>query len=204
MGSDERPNVVLALPRGGVVVGAEVARQLGVPMDLVLARKVGHPAHPEYAIAAVTDDGFLLKNDAECREVDEAWLSEEVGRQTAEAARRRERYLRSRANFRLEELDVLLADDGLATGLTMLAAIGSVRARKPKRIVVAVPVAPSDTLARIDQSADRAIAVLVPSPFVGAVGAYYRDFTQTTDDEVLAALESLAAPGAAEPPRGYQ
>ena len=184
--------VVLALPRGGVILGAEVARALGAPLDLVLPRKVGHPSFPEYGIAAVAEAGEVVENRDEVARVDPAWFARAVAEERAEAARRRRSSLGDRPPTDLTGMTAILVDDGIATGLTMRAALCDVRARGAARAVVAVPVAPADAVARMRREADDVVTLQAPPDFAGAVGAYYRDFRQVTDEEVVRALAEAA------------
>lgn len=184
--------VVLALPRGGVVLGVEVAESLGMPLDLVIPRKIGHPQQPEYAIAAVAENGELATNDAEVRRVDPQWFRETVAREQAEARRRRTLYVGGRAPLALAGKLAILVDDGIATGLTMFAAIRDVKQRGPARTVVAVPVAPADTVARLRREVDAVVTLDEGEYFLGAVGAYYDDFPQVSDDEVVALMRRWA------------
>jgi putative phosphoribosyl transferase len=183
--------VVLALPRGGVVLGAEVAQALGAPLDLVIPRKVGHPDFPEYGIAAVTETGEVVVNEAEVARVDPAWFARAVADERAEAARRRRRYLGDRPSVALEGMTAVVVDDGVATGLTMLAALREMRGRGATRVVAAVPVAPADTVVRLRREADEVVALQAPAAFAGAVGAYYERFDQVSDAEVVAALRAV-------------
>ena len=139
--------VVLALPRGGVVLGHEIAQALGLPLGIVVTRKIGHPQNPEYAVCAIDESGELLCNDAEARSIDVAWLREEGKRQQAEAQRRSKVYRQGMLPTAVRGKTVIITDDGIATGLTMRLAVRVVRAQKPKRIIVAVPVAPLDVVA---------------------------------------------------------
>jgi predicted phosphoribosyltransferase len=186
------PAVVYALPRGGVVLGAEIARELGADMDLVIPRKVGHPTNPEYAVCAVTEDGYLVCNQAEAERLDPEWLKEEVLRQRAEAIRRRKRYLADRSPVTAAGRTAIITDDGVATGLTMLAAIEEVKDRGAGRIVVAVPVMPAD-IARLlaEQGVDEIVALDIPDNFMGAVGAYYDQFDQVEDEQVVDLMDSM-------------
>jgi len=184
--------VILALPRGGVVLGVEVARALSAPLDLVIPRKVGHPDFPEYGIAAVTETGEVVANEAEVARVDPAWFARAVADERAEAARRRRRYLGDRPSVALEGKTAVVVDDGVATGLTMLAALREVRGRGARHVVAAVPVAPGDTVARLRREADEVVALQAPAAFAGAVGAYYERFDQVSDAEVVAALRAMA------------
>ena len=185
--------VVYALPRGGVVLGAEVARALGMPLDLLIPRKIGHPLQPEYAICAVVENGEMVCNQHEVARVDPQWFRREVESERNEARRRRELYLGGRAPAPVEGKTAIIVDDGIATGLTMEVSIRDAQRRKPARLVVAVPVAPPDTVERMSREVDE-FMVLDHSPYyLGAVGAYYDSFYQVTDEEVIALLRSVAA-----------
>lgn len=187
--------VVYALPRGGVVPGMVIAEALGCPLDLVIPRKIGHPRNREYAIAAVTENGEPVVNTAEVARVDAEWFEREVANQRREAARRRQSYLGDRDAVSPAGRTAILVDDGIATGLTMEAAVADVKGRAPARIVVAVPVAPADTVARLRREVDDVVAVEAPKLFLGGVGAYYADFRQVGDGEVVEAMENFRNPG---------
>ena len=182
--------IVLALPRGGVVVGYEVARLLGVPLDIVVARKIGQPQNPEYAICATDEKGTLLCDETEVRLVDQDWLKEEVERQRKEAKRRIQVYRNGKKPFQITNKVAIIIDDGIATGLTMRLAIKAVRKQKPDRIIVAVPVAPSDIVRELRREVDEIIALEPTEDFMGAVGAYYQEFEQVEDDTVIRLLQS--------------
>lgn len=184
--------IVFALPRGGVPLAAEISRALGMPLDLVSARKIGHPFSPEYAIAAVTDTGELAVNPLEVSRVDRQWFEREVEIERLEAVRRRQRYLKNAPPRSLAGKVAILVDDGIATGLTMEAAIMQARQRKPQKLVLAVPVAPQDTAAKLAKTVDELVALDIPEHYLGAVGAYYDDFRQISDEEVEALLAELA------------
>lgn len=184
--------VVYALPRGGVVLGAVIAKGLGAPLDLLIVRKVGHPSSAEYAIAAVAEDGHLVSNEGEVAAVDSEWFKYEVASQRAEAARRREVYCANRKPIEGAGKIAIVVDDGLATGLTMRLAIEEIKHRKPKKIFVAVPVASEETVRDIKPLVDDVIALHVPRGFFGAIGAYYADFPQISDAEVIQNLKSCA------------
>lgn len=190
----ERPAPIYALPRGGVPVAVEAALVLGLPVDLAIARKIGHPWHPEYAICAVTETGEPVCDEDERVRVDPEWLAARVEIERREARRRRELYGHGRERASAEGRCAILVDDGLATGLTMLAAIREVRADRPSRLIVAVPVAPADTAGRIAASVDRFVAVSAPELFQAAVGAYYEDFRQLSDAGVAAELARMEQP----------
>ena len=185
--------VVYALPRGGVVLGAEVAQALRLPLDLIIPRKVGHPMSPEYAICAVVESGEKVCNEWEVARVDPQWFQREVAAQQLEARRRRELYLKDRAPVPVAGRTAIIVDDGIATGLTMEAAIREARRRRPGRIVVAIPVVPGDTAARLRRQVDELVALDIPEYYLGAVGAYYDEFPQITDAEVIALLEQVPA-----------
>lgn len=187
----DKAAVVYGLPRGGVVVAVEVARQLGLPLDLAIARKIGHPSHEEYAIGAVTETGEPVLNEAETAVIDRAWLKRTIAKQRAEAERRRQLYLRSRPSHNPKGKTAILVDDGVATGMTLRAAIVEIKALQPAKIVVAVPVAPDDTAAEIENEVDEFIALLREKDFMGAVGNYYERFEQTEDEEVIELLDEF-------------
>lgn len=180
--------VVLALPRGGAVLGRVVADALHLPLGLVIPRKIGAPHDAEYAIGAVTERGAEAWNEAEKAAADSAWLSEEIRRQRDEAKRRRERYLGGRDRMSLKDKTVLIVDDGMATGLTMRVAILDVKSEMPQSVVVAVPVAPPDTVRETSRLADRVVVLSEPAIF-SAIGAFYETFDQVEDDEVVRLLE---------------
>ena len=185
--------VVYALPRGGVVLGVEVARALRMPLDLLIPRKLGHPLQPEYAIGAVVESGEMVVNQWEVSRVDPQWFKQEVEAERREARRRRQLYLGGRAPVAVKGRIAIIVDDGIATGLTMEVAIRDARHREPGRLVVAVPVAPPETVERLAREVDEFV-VLDRSPYyLGAVGAYYDYFMQVSDDEVVALLRSVAA-----------
>jgi putative phosphoribosyl transferase len=185
------PVVVYALPRGGVVLGAEVARALEAPLDLIIVRKIGHPYAPEYAIGAVTEDGDLVLNPYETRTLDQAWIARTAESELREALRRREIFLRDRFRISPETKVAIIVDDGLATGLTMEAAIRQLRRGHPQKVVLAVPVAAIETLDRLRGTVDDMVVLHIP-PRLGAVGAFYNDFSQVSDHDVLVLLKSMA------------
>lgn len=184
--------VVYALPRGGVVVGVEIARELHAPLDLIITRKIGHPYHEEYAIAATAENGHIAGERKELRSVDEEWLKKEIERQRKEAKRRREKYLQGKAEVPVEGKTAIIVDDGIATGLTMRVGIMELKHRNPKKIVVAVPVVPKSTAVVLKkESGGELVALDIPSDdvFMGAVGAYYYEFSPVEDEEVIATLK---------------
>lgn len=185
--------VVYALPRGGVVLGVEVARALGMPLDLLIPRKIGHPLQPEYAICAVVENGELVCNQQEVARVDPEWFRQKVEAERGEARRRRELYLGGRKPTPVEGKTAIIVDDGIATGLTMEVSIRDARRRRPKHLVVAVPVAPADTVERLSREVDEFMVLDASTFYLGAVGAYYDRFLQVTDEEVIALLRSMVA-----------
>ncbi|MEK7156634.1 MAG: phosphoribosyltransferase family protein [Patescibacteria group bacterium] len=183
--------VVLALPRGGVVPGHEIAEALGLPLDIVVVRKVGHPDNPEYALCAVDETGTRLCNEAAAA-VDEAWLAEETERQVQEAKRRIAVYRGNREPMKIAGKTALIVDDGIATGLSMRLAVHSARAQGAKRVVVAVPVAPPESVRELlAEGADDVVVLLPPEEFLGAVGAHYIRFEQVEDSEVIRLLRTV-------------
>lgn len=188
--------VVLALPRGGVPVAFEIARTLKAPLDVVLVRKIGLPHHPELAAGAIVDgpEPVVVWNEEVLATsgVSEAAIEAVRRRELEEIERRRAHYLAGREPPPVEGRTVILVDDGVATGATMLAAIRGIRQRRPAKVIVAVPVAPPDTLDRLSREADDVICLECPEWF-WAVGAHYRDFRQLTDEEVVALLREAAA-----------
>jgi putative phosphoribosyl transferase len=184
-----RDAVIYALPRGGVVLGYEIAKALKAPLDIVITRKVGHPNNPEYAVCAVTEGGVLICNDNEKRRLDPKWLESRVKEGVKEAKRRRDTYLKNLTPINPVGKTVIIVDDGVATGLTMRAAIRDIREKNPKAVVVAIPVVPRDTARVIGREADESVALDIPRMYLGAVGAYYDKFPQVSDEEVIELLE---------------
>jgi putative phosphoribosyl transferase len=186
--------VVLALPRGGVPVGYEVARTLHVPLDVFLVRKLGVPVHPELAMGAIASGGVRVLNDdvVGWYGIPPAVIDAVAREEQAELERRELAYRSGRTPVDLRGRIVLLVDDGLATGSTMKAAVRAVRAHEPSRIVVAVPVGAPDTCREFAEVADEIVCARSPEHF-SAVGQWYRDFSQTTDAEVRELLHDSPA-----------
>ena len=188
--------IVLALPRGGVPVAAEIARSLGAPLDLVLVRKIGVPYQPELAMGAVVDGRrpLVVRNEdvIHAAGVTEASFAAVRDKELAEIQRRRQRYIGNRPHPDLAGRIAIIVDDGIATGATTRAALQAVRSQRPARIVLAVPVAPASTLADLRGEADEIVCLEKYEPFY-AIGAYYTDFGQVSDDEVIAALAQSPA-----------
>jgi putative phosphoribosyl transferase len=186
----DRP-LVLALPRGGVPVGFEIAARLGAPLELVLVRKIGVPWQPELALGAVVDgaDPQVLINEDLAAElgIDQRYIASETTRQLEEIERRREIYLGGRPPTALVGRTVIIVDDGIATGSTMRVALRAVKKAGAKRVVLAVPVAPNDTLWQLRPEADEIVCLETPDPFI-AVGAHYLEFSQLADAEIIPLL----------------
>jgi len=190
-----RPDVVvLALPRGGVPVAFEVARRLGAPLDVFVVRKLGVPGHEELAMGAIASGGVRVLNDEVVKSLGftEREIRDIETLERAELERRERAYRGDRPPLDVRGRVVILVDDGLATGASMRAAVAALRRLEPARIVVAVPVAEPSTCAMLAKEADEVVCAVTPQPFF-AVGLWYRDFSQTTDDEVRALLDRAAA-----------
>ncbi|MDX1649181.1 MAG: phosphoribosyltransferase [Myxococcota bacterium] len=198
----DRDPVVLALPRGGVPVAYEVARALAAPLDLVMVRKIGAPRQPELAVAAVVDGDQpeIVENGDIMGQLglDRAWVESAARAELHEIDRRRAHYLKGRSPLPVRGRAAILVDDGIATGASFEAALRATRRREPGHLVMAVPVAPPETVERLRAQVDEAVCLDTPAGF-GAVGAFYRDFSQTSDEEVVDLLaradRDLAAPG---------
>ena len=188
--------VVLALPRGGVPVAAEVCRALDAPLDLVLVRKIGAPFQPELAMGAVVDGDapIVVRNEDVIKLAGESGFKAICDNELAEIERRRQRYLGGRARVDVEGRTAIVIDDGVATGATTRAALRATRARKPKMLVLAVPVAPTESLAELGADADDVVC-LENYEFFGAIGAYYADFRQISDQEVIDILQRFPVTG---------
>jgi putative phosphoribosyl transferase len=184
---DEQP-VVLALPRGGVPVGFEIAQVLDAPLDLVLVRKIGAPFQPELAIGAVVDGGRpeTVLNEEMVREfqIPRSYIAEQSARELEEIERRRKLYLAGRAAAPVQARTAIVVDDGIATGATMEAALHTTRRADPQRLVLATPVAPPDTIERLRTRADEVVCLATPRLF-DTIGSFYEDFRQLTDEEVI-------------------
>ncbi|WP_084196947.1 phosphoribosyltransferase [Solimonas soli] len=189
----QQPAVIYALPRGGVPVASELALELELPLELVIVRKIGHPAQPERAVAAVAESGRAVFDENERAHLDPAWLEQRIAAEHAEAQRRRRLYNDDHARVFAHGLCAVIVDDGIATGLSMQAAIAELRRDGPSRIIVAVPVAPREAMLELEKAVDAVVVAQLPAQFAGTVGAYYEDFHQLDDDEVLKQLARTRA-----------
>lgn len=186
--------VVLALPRGGVPVAAEVALALHAPLDLLVVCKIGAPGNPELAVGAIAEGAEAAVTDSETMAAtgtSQPYVDRQAKVELREIARRRALYLRGRPPLAVEGRTAIVVDDGLAMGSTALAAVRSLRLRKPARIVLAVPVAPPEAVAALRPEVDDLVCLSTPE-FFGAVGVHYADFRQVADEEVIAALARVA------------
>lgn len=183
--------LLLALPRGGVPVAAVIAQRLDLELDVLLVRKLGVPGHEELAMGAIAMGGIQVLNEELLAQlpVDPAVIETVRQREQRELQRREREYRGGRPAPRVQGREVVLVDDGLATGATMRAAVQALRQQQPKRLVVAVPVAPPETVMQLEQEADEVICLLAPSAFFG-VGYWYEDFSQTSDNEVRMLLRT--------------
>lgn len=195
--SDREDVIVLALPRGGVPVGFEVATALRVPLDVFLVRKLGVPGHEELAFGAIASGGILALDGDIVRQlgISRATIERVIAREAAELERRERAYRDDLPPPELRGRTITLVDDGLATGSTMMAAAAAVKQEQPARVIVAVPVAAADACERLRQEADEVICLLTPSPF-HAVGIWYEDFRPVSDEEVRRLLAAAGRPAA--------
>jgi putative phosphoribosyl transferase len=195
--------VVLAVPRGGVPVAAEVAKALKAPLDLVMVRKIGVPWQPELAAAAVIDgeDAQIVVNDEVCvlADVSRSYIDEAAKKELAEIDRRAKLYLKDRPRAPIAGRSAIVVDDGIATGTTMRAVIKALRRKGPKSIVLAIPVAPADAIEALRGEVDDIVCLETPEPFYG-IGLHYADFHQVPDEEVIKSLEAQTAPAEAGQP----
>lgn len=183
--------VVLALPRGGVPVGFEVATALNAPLDLVIVRKLGAPYQPELAIGAVAEGSppvvFLNNEFAEPSLLPVGYVTEQTAAELREIERRRTKYVGARERTPVVDRTAIVVDDGIATGATTRAALRAVRRMHPRRLILAIPVAPEHSIEALQHEADEIICIAQPSPF-WAIGQFYQDFAQVSDAEVIALL----------------
>jgi len=193
--AQQRP-VVLALPRGGVPVGFEIARELAAPLDVILVRKIGAPGQPELAVGAIVDgerlDKVIDDGLVALLGVPDTYLEAEIAKQIGEIERRRQLYFKGRRPTEVRQRTAIVVDDGIATGATMRAALQAIRRRKPARLVLAVPVAPGQAVAALRSEVDEVVCLVSPDDFL-AIGQFYGDFRQVGDEEVIELLDRAAA-----------
>jgi putative phosphoribosyl transferase len=194
--------VVLAVPRGGVVVGYEIAAALVLPLDVIVPRKLGAPDNPELAIGAVAEDGSTVLDEGVVTylDVNKGYIEQESARQREEITRRMTLYREGTPAVEVKGKIVIMVDDGIATGSTMKAALASVKNRGAKSVIVAVPVGPPNTIQELRRLADRVVCLYMPEYFE-AIGQFYEDFSQTSDDEVIRLLK-LSKAGLRPNPEG--
>ena len=187
--------LVLAIPRGGVVTGDIIATSLGVNLDVVVAKKIGHPSNPEFAIGAVMHDGSFISNEAvvSLSDVPHQYLKDSISILTREIDRRLVKFRGSKV-YDLSGKVVVLVDDGIATGMTMFAAIKWLKTQQLRGLIVAIPVGPRDTIQALKETVDEVIVLHSPAIF-GAVGAFYEDFSQVSDDEVVEIMQKYRVSG---------
>ena len=183
----DKAGVILAVPRGGVPVAYAVAKELGLPVQLILTKKIGHPLNKEYAIgAAGLSDYFVIPHD----NVTDDYIEEELTRIRTRLREMQKLFMGNKVPLSLEGKTVIVVDDGIATGNTLLGTINLLRKSKPGKIVIGVPVASGKAIEKLSEVADEVVAVLVPDEFYG-VGAFYEDFQQVSDEEVKFYMDKL-------------
>jgi putative phosphoribosyl transferase len=190
---DQQGVIVLALPRGGVATGYEIARSLHIPLDIVIVKKIGFPGQPELGIGAVSETGTVVLNESiiSTYGVPKEYIEREISRQKEEISRRVKLYRKGKRLPSLKGKTVILIDDGVATGATLKAAITTLKEETLKKLVVALPVAPPSVADELEQMVDTFICIETPIDFM-AVGSYYHDFSQVSDEEVIDLLERSA------------
>lgn len=179
-----QPGVVLAIPRGGVPVAAPIAKHLGMPLEVVVSKKIGHPSNPEYAIGAVSLEDVEVDYRSD---VSQEYIETEVARLQESMKKKYQLFMGNRKSVDMRDRVVIIVDDGIATGKTLLSTVHLVRHKQPRKIVVAVPVAPAAAIARFEQLVDEVVCLLVP-PYFQAVGQFYEEFEQVSDEEVIRLL----------------
>lgn len=182
--------IVLAIPRGGVPIGYVIAKDLGFPLEIVLSKKIGHPSNPEYAIGSVSLDGMVINDSVS--DVSEEYIYKTAGKILQDLKTKFKYYMGDREPTNLKDKTVIIVDDGIATGSTIIATVHSVRKLNPKKIVVAAPVASPPSISKIESIADEIVVLLTPQNFMG-VGQFYYNFSQVEDEEVILQLKEANA-----------
>ena len=182
-------DIVLGIPRGGIIIAQEIAHALGIDLDIVLSHKLGAPGNPEFAIGAITENGdvFLDETLMSGLGIKDDYIQEEINQQSMQIELRKNQIRNVRPKVALKGKRVIITDDGIATGSTMRAALWAVRKEEPKKLIAALPVGPQETLMRLAKDADEVICLRVPA-FLAAIGQFYAQFTQTEDQEVMEIL----------------
>ncbi len=181
-----KDGVVLAVPRGGVPIGYTIAKELGLPLEIILSKKIGHPYNPEYAIGSVSLHGAII--DERVTDVPMDYIQKEADRILSGLKEKFKLFMGDRKPTDLTGKIVIIVDDGIATGNTILATIKSIEKSNPQKIIIAVPVAPPATVSKLSKVADEIVCLLIPENFSG-VGQFYYDFSQVSDDEVIELLQ---------------
>jgi len=182
--------IVFALSKGGVVLGAEIARKLDAPLDMIFVKKIGHPDNSEFTICAMADDGPPVCTPDEIQNVSSKWLDKEIERGRREIRKRREKFFGTITSHDVEGKTVIIVDDGIATGLSIRAGILEMKERKPRRVVIAIPVLPSPTSEILKPMVDELVSLMIDPHYIGIVGLYYHHFDPVNDDEVVTLLRS--------------
>ena len=192
---DQKNILVIGLPRGGLILAQEIAKKINSPLDIVVPRKIGAPNNPEFAIGAITEEGepFLNEDIIDYYKISKEYIAQEIAQEKKEAQRRLKVYRGEKEVISYNDKIIILVDDGIATGSTMLAALAFLKKKKVKKIIVAVPVLARDTIKIIEKEVEELIYLEAPL-FFGAIGAFYREFDQTTDQEVVAIMKNYNVP----------
>ena len=192
---DQKNILVIGLPRGGLILAQEIAKKINSPLDIVVPRKIGAPNNPEFAIGAITEEGepFLNEDIIDYYKISKEYIAQEIAQEKKEAQRRLKVYRGGKKAISYKDKIIILVDDGIATGSTMLAALAFLKKKKVKKIIVAVPVLAKDTIKIIKKEAEELIYLEAPLLF-RAIGAFYREFTQTTDQEVIEIMKNYNVP----------
>jgi len=192
---DQKNILVIGLPRGGLILAQEIAKKINSSLDIVVPRKIGAPNNPEFAIGAITEEGesFLNEDIIDYYKISKEYIAQEIAQEKKEAQRRLKVYRGEKEATSYKDKIIILVDDGIATGSTMLAALAFLKKKKVKKIIVAVPVLARDTIKIIEKEVEELIYLEAPL-FFGAIGAFYKEFDQTTDQEVIAIMKNYNVP----------